>query len=76
MKIEQIAEVCHETNRAYCRTIGDDSQQPWLAAPEWQRTSAVNGVIFKLQNPDALPKDALFIGVVNALRDLVKTASA
>lgn len=41
---EQIAEVCHETNRAYCRVIGDNSQVAWADAPEWQRTSAIEGV--------------------------------
>ncbi len=55
MKIESIAEVAHETNRAYCRTIGDNSQVPWRDAPEWQRTSAINGVQFHLDNPDANP---------------------
>lgn len=40
----QIAEVVHEANRAYCRTLGDDSQAPWADAPQWQRDSAVNGV--------------------------------
>jgi len=55
MIIEQIAEVCHETNRAYCRTIGDNSPLPWCAAPEWQRTSVVNGVRFHLENPNAAP---------------------
>lgn len=114
MKVEQIAEVCHETNRAYCTTLGDNSQPPWASAPQWQRDSAINGVRFHLDNPDAKPshshdewlkekqasgwkygpvkdaqkkehpcivpyealpedqkaKDALFIGVVNALRVL------
>ena len=40
----QIAQVVHEANRAYCRTIGDYSQVSWDEAPEWQRTSAINGV--------------------------------
>lgn len=115
MTVEQIAEVCHETNRAYCATLGDNSQLPWAEAPEWQRTSAVNGVRFHLDNPNAKPshsheswlaekeaggwkygpvkdpekkehpcfvpyeelpgeqkaKDALFIGVVHALRSMV-----
>jgi len=55
MQIEQIAEVCHETNRAYCATLGDNTQPPWAEAPEWQRTSAVNGVRFHLDNPEAGP---------------------
>ena len=25
LTIEQIAELCHEANRAYCRALGDDS---------------------------------------------------
>ncbi len=48
MNIEQIARIAHETNRAYCESIGDTSQPPWDAAPEWQRSSAVNGVAFHL----------------------------
>lgn len=42
--VEQIAELCHEVNTAYCRLIGDDSQPTWDDAPDWQRTSAINGV--------------------------------
>jgi len=52
---ERIAMVCHEANRMYCWTIGDDSQLPWNDAPAWQRTSAINGVAFSLANPDAPP---------------------
>ena len=55
MTTEQIAIVCHEANRAYCATLGDNSQPAWADAPEWQRTSAVNGVRFHLANPDAAP---------------------
>ena len=55
MNIVQIAELAHETNRAYCRLIGDDSQPSWQDAPEWQRNSAISGVEFHLQNPDAAP---------------------
>lgn len=53
--VEQIAEVCHEANRAYCRTIGDDSQPAWADAPEWQRRSAAAGVRHALANPSAPP---------------------
>ena len=52
-KVEDIARVCHETNRAYCATIGDASQTSWEDAPQWQRDSAVNGVRFALANPGA-----------------------
>lgn len=39
-----VAIVAHEANRAYCHVIGDNSQVPWLKAPDWQRQSAVDGV--------------------------------
>lgn len=46
MKTEDIARVAHEVNRAYCAAIGDDSQPTWAEAPEWQRSSAIEGVRF------------------------------
>lgn len=55
MTTEQIAEVAHETNRAYCHVIGDNSQIPWDGAPEWQKNSAINGVQFHLDSPEAGP---------------------
>lgn len=48
MHIEQIARIAHETNRAYCQSIGDQSQPTWEDAPQWQRDSAVAGVKFHL----------------------------
>lgn len=42
--VESIAQVAHEANRAYCRTIGDDSQPSWHDAPDWQKESAIAGV--------------------------------
>ena len=51
----QIAAVCHEANRAYCVELGDQTQPAWEHAPEWQRESAINGVRFHLQNPNAKP---------------------
>ena len=50
---ENIAILCHEANRAYCKSIGDNSQVSWSEAPEWQKKSAINGVRFHLSNPDA-----------------------
>ena len=55
MSKERIAKVCHEANRAYCQTIGDDSQPEWLVAPAWQRESAIKGVEFCMANPEAPP---------------------
>lgn len=44
MKADDIAHICHETNRAYCQTIGDWTQFPWADAPDWQRDSSIKGV--------------------------------
>jgi hypothetical protein len=51
--IEGIARVCHEVNRAICEAAGDASQRPWNEAEQWQRDSAVQGVHFAINNPDA-----------------------
>lgn len=55
MTIEKIAQIAHEINRAYCQSIGDHSQPTWADAPDWQKQSAINGVGFHLQNPEATP---------------------
>ena len=47
---EAIAKVCHETNRAYCQTLGDDSQPIWGNAPQWQKDSALMGVDFHMKH--------------------------
>ncbi|KKK91689.1 hypothetical protein LCGC14_2710430 [marine sediment metagenome] len=43
--LTDIAKVAHEANKAYCETLGDNSQTPWEDAPDWQKDSAVNGVM-------------------------------
>lgn len=48
MNVEQIAKVAHETNRAYCQSIGDNSQPSWEEAPDWQKQSAIQGVEYHL----------------------------
>lgn len=55
--VEQIAEMCHEVNRAYCETYNDQSQVPWQEAPENIKQSARDGVMFKLMNPEATSED-------------------
>ena len=44
MNVEQIAKTCHSVNKAYCESIGDNSQPSWDEAPEWQKSSAMKGV--------------------------------
>lgn len=56
MKVEHIARVCHEVNRAYCQSLGDHSQPQWELAPDWQAKSAIAGVHLHLGNPDAGPE--------------------
>lgn len=57
-KIIKIARIAHEVNRAYCESTQDYSQLPWEDAPEWQHESAVKGVKFHLEHPDATPEDS------------------
>lgn len=54
--IEQAAEVAHEVNRAYCRTLGDFSLLPWSECEEWQRESVIKGVRHAIANRDATPE--------------------
>jgi hypothetical protein len=42
--IEACARAAHEVNRAYCAALGDITQVSWDAAPDWQKSSARNGV--------------------------------
>jgi len=41
----EIATIAHEVNRIYCQTIGDYSQEPWNFCDQWQRDSAIDGVM-------------------------------
>ncbi|HNU15326.1 MAG TPA: RyR domain-containing protein [Chitinophagaceae bacterium] len=52
-KAYSIAMVCHEANKAWCFVNADGSQKTWIEAEEWQRESAINGVLFRIDNPDA-----------------------
>lgn len=52
-KIGWIAKVCHQANKAWCESEGDYSQKDWLEAEQWQIQSAVSGVKFRVENPDA-----------------------
>ena len=54
--IGKCARLCHEVNRTYCSTLGDVSQVPWDQAPEWQRTSAIKGVMFCAEQGTHFPE--------------------
>lgn len=49
-KMEQVARMCHEVNKGYCESLGDMTQKPWEAAPQWQRDSALKGVYAHLKS--------------------------
>lgn len=52
-KAEIIAPVCHEANKTWCEANGDYTQKSWNDAEPWQRESAIKGVQFRLDNPEA-----------------------
>lgn len=57
MRIEDIARVCHEANRAYCLVLGDNSQLSWEDSPDWQRNSCISGVKSHLRLlPNSYPR--------------------
>ena len=51
--VENVAKITHQANKTYCESLGDNSQVDWEFAPEWQKKSAIQGVLFNFQNPDA-----------------------
>lgn len=53
--IEAIARIAHNVNAAYCQALGDNSQVSWEDAPDWQKESAISGVMFHMNNPQAGP---------------------
>ncbi len=58
MEIEQIARICHQVNKSYCESIGDNSQLNWEDAPDWQKQSMINGVEFRIKFPDSKPSES------------------
>ena len=53
LEVLAVARTCHEVNRVWCIYNNDDSQPIWDEAPDWQKESAINGVLFHLTNPGA-----------------------
>lgn len=56
LSVEQVAQLCHVVNKELCWLLGDYSQPPFNEAPEWQVESAIQGVYFRLMNPDVTPE--------------------
>ncbi len=55
MKIEALAKILHEANRAYCESIGDDTQLLWEATRDNIRASTIDNVLYVMKNPDVAP---------------------
>ncbi len=58
LKIEEIARICHEINKSYCESLDDFSQVSWEDAPDWQKSSAIQGVIYHINNKNISPEDS------------------
>jgi hypothetical protein len=56
MDINTIAKICHNANKAYCECTGDFSQPTWENADFEIKASAVNGVQYHIDNPNATPE--------------------
>ena len=57
-KVEQAAKTCHEVNKAYCESLGDNSQPSWEDAPDWQKNSAIDGVKNIIDGVIKTPEDS------------------
>lgn len=56
----QIAEICHEANRAICESLPDPATTTppiWDLCPRWQQASILAGVRFVLENPEGSPQE-------------------
>jgi hypothetical protein len=68
LNLEFIAKLCHEVNRAYCSSIGDESHTSWDEAPEWQKKSAINGIKFHIEN-ETKPEDSHYSWMKEKIED-------
>ena len=57
-EVEQVAKACHDANRAYCKSIGDDSVPTWGKARAELKESVINGVENVIENPDVTPEQS------------------
>jgi hypothetical protein len=54
-KIDKIAEICHNVNKAFCESNNDFSQVSWQEAPNWVKEPTINGVKHMLDS-DVTPE--------------------
>lgn len=55
MILPDIAQICHDANTSLCHAIGEPASY-WERAPAWQQESALRGVAYALDHPDATPE--------------------
>ena len=58
MTVDQIARICHEVLRGYCRSQRDFSYDAWAKALAWQKRGAIEGVKLILMKPSMTPADS------------------
>lgn len=68
LRDEQIAALAHAVNKAYCESIGDNSQLSWGEAPKWQRDSAIAGVTSHMES-DLTPEQSHELWLTHKERD-------
>ena len=56
MMAREMAKTCHETHRAYCQALGDDSMPSWDDARDHERNDAIECVYMYLEKYEATPE--------------------
>ena len=51
--VARIAQVMHETMRAWQKANGQDTAPPWSRAPQWMKDASIDAVRWRLANPGA-----------------------
>jgi len=49
----KIARVMHEAVRAWQKENGQEPAPPWSRAPQWMKTASYDGVVWRVNNPNA-----------------------
>jgi len=56
-KLESIARICHEVNRAFCVFNGETVVSPeWKYAPDWMKISCADGILAFAKDQEATPE--------------------
>lgn len=67
--VQVAARAAHEANRIVCVMAGDQSQQFWVDAPDWQKLSARAGVLHIQNNPGTTPEESHELWMAAKLAD-------